>query len=209
MYIVCTPYSVQIFFGSYFDIVRMPLMDHVHILTLGGTIDKDYPKLTSGYAFEFGEESAAERILKSHPNLGISYEIKSISKKDSLEITQQDWESLYDAITGIIKSLDDNNQVVQRIVVTHGTDTMIDTATFLDRCLDPKAKERVVIAFTGATKPERFVDSDASFNLGCAIAATSVCSPSVVICMNGNVVPCDKCIRDEASGLFLAKSSAR
>ena len=64
-------------------------VDHVHVLTLGGTIDKDYPKLTSGYAFEFGEKSAAERILKNHPNLSITYTFKSICKKDSLQITQQ------------------------------------------------------------------------------------------------------------------------
>ena len=178
----------------------------VHIFTTGGTIDKDYPQLTSGYAFEFGETSAAERILKAHPNLGICCKFHSISKKDSLEITDDDREVLENAIFRILCS----NYEMPRIVVTHGTDTMIETAKYIRNCLLERNQLflnfEYVIAFTGATKPERFVDSDASFNVGCAVAATSCCKPgSVVICMNGNVIPVDECVRDEASGLFRRK----
>ncbi len=176
----------------------------LYVFTLGGTIDKDYPKVTSGYAFEFGNESAVQRILEGHPNLGISYKIKSVCQKDSLEVTSDDRSKLCDGIVGIIET-----RRSSRIVVTHGTDTMIETAMYIKNMI--KAKEygnppHLVIAFTGATKPERFVDSDASFNVGCAVAATACCEPgSVVICMDGSMIPVEQCVRDEESGLFRRK----
>ncbi|KAK1737107.1 putative asparaginase [Skeletonema marinoi] len=180
----------------------------VYVFTLGGTIDKDYPKLTSGYAFEFGDESAAQRILETHPNLGISYKIKSICKKDSLEIAPNDRDNLCLEIENMIEMRRYHLESLLRIVVTHGTDTMIETAMYIKNKIKAKnwgLTPHFVIAFTGATKPERFVDSDASFNVGCAVAATSCpCEPwSVVICMNGNVIPVEQCVRDEASGLFM------
>lgn len=172
---------------------------HVHILSMGGTIDKDYPRLTAGYAFEFGDESAASRILNALPNSGIRFDVKSICRKDSLDISDDDRSLLLDAICDILERRSASSHNV-RIVITHGTDTMIETAQYVQNRLKDN---NAVIAFTGATKPERFIDSDASFNLGCAIAATSVCrSGSVVICMNGNVVTAEKCIRESASGLF-------
>ena len=76
----------------------MATINHVHVLTMGGTIDKDYPRLTSGYAFEFGDEAAASRILNAHPNLGITFDVTSICKKDSLEVTDDDRKLLFDAI---------------------------------------------------------------------------------------------------------------
>mmetsp|Transcript_28042 Transcript_28042/g.51246 ORF Transcript_28042/g.51246 Transcript_28042/m.51246 type:complete len:184 (+) Transcript_28042:80-631(+) len=180
----------------------MPNMsNHIHVITMGGTIDKDYPRLTSGYAFEFGDESAASRILNAHPNLGVSFDVKSICKKDSLEITDHDRGLLFDAIFKTFKSSSSSSSSQNpRIVVTHGTDTMIETALALQRELGDS--NCASIAFTGATKPERFIDSDASFNVGLAVGATSVCSPgSVVICMNGNVVPAEECMRT-GDGIF-------
>ena len=188
----------------------------VKIFTLGGTIDKDYPKLTSGYAFEFGDQSAAERIMKNHPNLGVSFSIESVCKKDSLEITHNDRVELLRAIKHYqedVKRLDDeeisrfDDHFCMRIVVTHGTDTMIETAMYIKDKLNEGHRMGdipFVVAFTGATKPERFVDSDASFNLGFAVAATAGFFPSgsVMICMNGNVIPVEECVRDEESGLF-------
>lgn len=183
----------------------------LHVFTLGGTIDKDYPKLTSGYAFEFGDESAAQRILENHPNLGISYKIESVCKKDSLEITAKDRRDLLLQIK-VATEMRSNKCDLLRIVVTHGTDTMIETAQYIKKALledeDFASKPQYVIAFTGATKPERFVDSDASFNVGCAVAATACCEPgSIVICMNGNVIPVEQCERDEESGLFRRKNT--
>ena len=181
---------------------------HVHIITMGGTIDKDYPCLTSGYAFEFGEHSAASRILEAHPNLGISYDVTSVCKKDSREINDADRKKLLSEIQRIVNETNSNGNSEStkiRIVVTHGTDTMIETAKYVHEKLseDPPDNVQISIAFTGATKPERFVDSDAAFNLGSAISATALCSEriSTVICMNGNVAAAAKCSRYE-NGVF-------
>ena len=166
---------------------------------MGGTIDKDYPRTIAGYAFEFGEDTAASRILNAHPNLGITFEAKSICRKDSLDVTDTDRDLLFHAIYTILARQPPSSHHA-RILVTHGTDTMIETAQYVHNRMKESS---AVIAFTGATKPERFTDSDASFNLGCAIAATSVCKAgSIVICMNGNVVPAENCIREAGSGLF-------
>lgn len=180
--------------------------NHVSIVTMGGTIDKDYPRLTSGYAFEFGDESAASRVLTAHPNLGFTYDVTSICKMDSLEVTDRERELLADAVREIIAKRSATAPRGLRIVVTHGTDTMIETAKYLQDRINGQG---AVVAFTGATKPERFIDSDASFNLGSAISATSSCPPnSTVICMNGNVIAVEDCVRDETSGLFIRKTKS-
>jgi L-asparaginase len=182
--------------------------NHVHILTMGGTIDKDYPKLLGGYAFEYVEEAAATRILNTHPNLGITYDVTSVCKKDSLEMTNADRDLLCQAIRRILAHRPHSSSVA-RIVITHGTDTMIETARYVLMRISGDNTFDFAIAFTGATKPERFVDSDASFNLGAAISATSICSPgSIVICMNGNVIPVmGECTRDEKLGIFIRSST--
>ena len=170
----------------------------VHIFTMGGTIDKDYPRFTAGYAFEFGDIPAAKHILDHHPNLGITYHVTSISKKDSQEITNDDRSLLANAIQKIAKQRQST-----RIIVTHGTDTMIETAEYIEKELAEKLSQCVVV-FTGATKPAKFIDSDAAFNVGAAIAATSMGSlGDVLICMNGNGIPVSSCTRDVERGLFI------
>ncbi|KAL7526760.1 hypothetical protein ACHAXR_001637, partial [Thalassiosira sp. AJA248-18] len=147
--------------------------------------------------------SAASRILNAHPNLGVTFDVTSICRKDSLEVADNDRGLLFIAITKIMAKMSPSSPPT-RIVVTHGTDTMVETAQFIQKGLKDGLKENsAVVAFTGATKPERFIDSDAAFNVGLAVGATSACSPgSVVICMNGNVIPVEKCVREETSGLF-------
>jgi L-asparaginase len=184
----------------------MTANNHVNIITMGGTIDKDYPRLTSGYAFEFGEEAAASRILKNHPNLGVTYEITCVGKKDSQEINDDDRKKLMIEILRIVRSTCGDTVLNKvRIVVTHGTDTMIETAKYVRKQLrdNSPGSMPISIVFTGATKPERFVDSDAAFNLGSAISVTAVDHKgiSVMICMNGNVIPADECGRHE-NGVF-------
>lgn len=179
---------------------------YVHILTMGGTIDKDYPKLLGGYAFEYGEEAAATRIL-THSNLGITYDVTSVCKKDSLEMTNDDRDLLCQAIRRILAHRPHGSSAA-RIVITHGTDSMIETARYVHMRISGDNPFDFAIAFTGATKPERFVDSDASFNLGAAISATSICSPgSIVICMNGNVIPGGECTRDGKLGIFVRSTT--
>jgi L-asparaginase len=122
-----------------------------------------------------------------------------VCKKDSTEITDTDREAVCAAVRGTEST---------RVVITHGTDTMIETARFL---LHSGAAANKSVAFTGAMKPERFKDSDASFNMGAAVAATSSvpASPagSVVVCMGGNVIDCMSCKRDLETGFFVSMDS--
>jgi L-asparaginase len=152
----------------------------------GGTIDKDYPRSQKGYAFEIGEP-AVERILeKVHPSF--DFEVVSLLKKDSLDMTEKDRERILEAC---------QKADADKIVVTHGTDTMIETARKLSR-----VKNKAIV-LTGAMKPEKFVDSDASFNVGVALGALSVLSNGVYVAMNGLVLPWNKVKRDERSGRFV------
>jgi L-asparaginase len=157
----------------------------ISIIQTGGTIDKDYPKKTKGYCFEISEP-AIKRILDKIKPL-FSYEIISAFKKDSLDITTKD-RNLLKKLCSELK----NN----KIIITHGTDTMIDTGHYL-RDVNDK-----VIILTGAFFPERFKDSDAEFNLGVAIGALGLLEKGVYIAMNGIVFPIEKCERDNESGDF-------
>jgi len=163
----------------------------VTVITTGGTIDKDYPR-QGGYAFEFGETSAAARIVERMvPPTSLDVAFLAVCQKDSTEITAADRVLLSNAI---------RTAPNDRIVVTHGTDTLIQSAQFVQQSHAATGKR---VVFTGAVQPERFRDSDASFNLGGAIAATELLPPSsVFICMGGRVIPADKCVRDPISGRF-------
>jgi L-asparaginase len=139
------------------------------IFTVGGTIDKIYFDQKSKY--EVGEP-AIEEILKES-NVTLAYECERILQKDSLELTDADRRLIYDAVQA-----DPHRQ----IVITHGTDTMIQTA----KTLQPLAGERVIV-LTGAMMPARFRESDAIFNIGGAIIAAQTLPPGVYIVMNGQV----------------------
>ena len=170
------------------------LASQLAVLAVGGTIDKDYPRAHSGYAFEICDP-AAERMLASMPFLNVDWRVESVCQKDSTELTDTDRELL---VAAVQRAPED------RIVVTHGTDTMIQTALFLHNSGAASSKS---VAFIGAMKPERFKDSDASFNLGAAVAATAILPPGqVVLAMGGNVVNCTTAERDLQTGLFVSKA---
>ena len=76
---------------------------------------------------------------------------------------------------------------------------MIQSAQFIARSVCSKDK---AIVFTGAFRPERLKDSDAAFNVGCAIGALNVLQRGVFVCMNGRVLSSERCRRDESSGKF-------
>jgi L-asparaginase len=160
------------------------------IIQTGGTIDKDYPRLTKGWAFEI-TDSAAERILERvHPSF--QYEVEYLLKKDSQDITDEDRKLIAEAC---IRSKH------KRILITHGTDSMIETAAYLAKEINDKT-----IVLTGATKPERFKDSDAEFNVGTAIGASESLPNGVYIAMHGRVLPYDKTIRETSTGKFVEKT---
>ena len=152
----------------------------------GGTIDKDYPRTQKGYAFEI-KEPAVERILqKAHPNF--DYKVIPLLKKDSQDITEQDRERIRETC----ESVD-----ADKIVITHGTDTMLETAQKLNGI-----KNKVII-LTGAIRPEKFVDSDASFNVGAAIGAINILSKGVYVALNGRIYPWNKVKRNKKTGQFV------
>ena len=144
---------------------------NILFIQTGGTIDKEYPKKTQGYAFEIGAP-AVHKILK---NLNPSFDLEVLSccKKDSLEITDSDRSRLVHMI---------NSHSFTKIIVTHGTDTIIDTGLFLEKHVKNKT-----VLLTGAMLPERFKDSDAAINLGAAIAAVQLKPSGVFIAMHGIV----------------------
>jgi L-asparaginase len=142
----------------------------IRFITTGGTIDKIYFDDLS--QFEVGE-SQIQHIL--HEGLvDFDYEVVPLLHKDSLDITAEDRQTLHAYIAA-----DEGD----RYVVTHGTDSMVDTAKVLAD-LDGK-----VIVLTGALTPARFKSTDAMFNVGMAVAAAQLARPGVYIAMSGQVFP--------------------
>jgi len=152
----------------------------------GGTIDKDYPKSQGGYAFEIGEPASVSILKKLDPSF--DYEIITAFKKDSLELNDEDRQILADMI---------RERQEKHVIITHGTDTLLESAAVLAKNLDGKT-----VVLTGAMRPERFQNSDAPINMGCAIATASLAEPDIYIAMHGIVKPWNKMKRDKATGKF-------
>ena len=140
----------------------------IKFLTTGGTIDKVY--FDSKNEYEVGPPQVAE--LLHDANATFEYEIESILRKDSLDLTDADRRLIRDRVAA---------DPCARIVVTHGTDTMIQTAQAL------AGISGKTIVLTGSMQPARFRVTDAEFNLGTAIAAVQVLPPGVYIAMNGRI----------------------
>lgn len=160
-------------------------MDEILVLTTGGTIDKQYFDALSQYAIT---DSVIAGLLKTgrvlHP-----FRIEEVMRKDSLEIDADDREALAERVEASANT---------HIVITHGTDTMTETAKRLARI---PGKTMVLV---GALAPARFAESDATFNLGMAFATAQVAPPGVYITMNGSVFRGDKVVKDRELGRFVA-----
>ena len=154
-------------------------------MTTGGTIDKIYFDALS--QFEVGE-SQVEHILREGL-VQFDYEIVSLLQKDSLEITAADRADLRHYI---------ENDDASLYVITHGTDTMAETAEALQG-LDDKT-----IVLTGALTPARFRTTDAIFNVGMAVAAVQVAPPGVYIAMSGQVFPAGEVRKNRSENRFEA-----
>ncbi|GGA86524.1 asparaginase [Arenimonas soli] len=143
-------------------------MQELLVVTTGGTIDKVYFDDKSD--FQIGEPQIG-RILQE---LGVAFRftVIPILRKDSLHITAQDRELLRATIAA---------QPATHVLVTHGTDTMVDTAKVL------AAIPGKTIILTGALNPARFRGSDAEFNVGTAVGAVQSLPPGVYIAMNGRI----------------------
>jgi len=138
-------------------------------VTTGGTIDKIYFDTKNG--FEIGEPQVMKVLREA--NVDVECELVPLLRKDSLDLTDEDRRKIFDAIADRPERL---------FVVTHGTDTMVDTAKVL---LDLPADKTVVL--TGAMQPARFRVTDAVFNISAAMMAVQLQPPGVYICMNGRL----------------------
>jgi L-asparaginase len=156
---------------------------HIRFITTGGTIDKIYFDALS--QFEVGE-SQLQAIL-GEALVDFEYDVVPFLQKDSLEIDDADRAKLRDFIAA-----DDGTYYV----ITHGTDTMPETAEVL------AGLEGKTIVLTGALSPARFRTTDAVFNVGMAVAAAQAGKPGVYIAMSGQVFEAGAVRKNRAENRF-------
>ncbi len=163
----------------------MPPM-HLHIITTGGTIDKIYFDAKSDY--QVGDPVIVELLRRMQA--GFEFSVSSPLRKDSLDMTAEDRR----LIRNHVEKADSPH-----ILITHGTDGMVDTA----RSLAGIADKHIVL--TGALQPAAFSQTDAIFNIGCAIGAVQSKPPGVYIAMNGVVFDADNVIKNVSENRFEAQ----
>ncbi len=155
----------------------------IEIFTTGGTIDKQYFDAKSDY--QVGEPQIVELLREA--NITLDYRVTPLLRKDSLELTDADRELIRTAI---------GKTTATRIVITHGTDTMIDTGKTLHGLTDK------TIVLTGSMQPARFRTTDAVFNVASAITAAQTLPPGVYIAMNGRIFDPQSCRKNIEENRF-------
>ncbi len=140
----------------------------IKIFSVGGTIDKIYFDQKSIY--EVGEPQVITILREA--NTSLEFECESVLKKDSLDMTDDDRRHIEQKI---------RSEPCIHIIITHGTDTMIETAKSLMTITDK------TIVLTGAIEPARSKTSDASFNIGSAVVAIQLLPHGIYIVMNGQI----------------------
>ncbi len=156
----------------------------IEIFTTGGTIDKVYFDALSEY--QIGPTALTDILAEN--NVFIPHSVKQLMRKDSLELTDQD--------RGVIHAAVSASDAAQ-ILITHGTDTMVQTARKL---MDIKGK---TIVLTGAMQPATLRASDAEFNVGFALAAAQTLPAGVYIAMNGQIFDPATTQKDRAGHRFV------
>lgn len=156
----------------------------IRLYVTGGTFDKEYNEI-SGELF-FKDSHVREMLKLGRCNLDVH--IRTLMMIDSTEMTDVDRELIRKACA---ESSDDH------IVVTHGTDTMSETARFLGESVEGKT-----IVLTGALVPYTFGSSDGLFNLGSALAFAQTLPPGVYVAMNGRIFDWNNVRKNRASGFF-------
>ncbi len=156
----------------------------IQIFITGGTFDKEYNELNGNLYFR--DTHLKEMLEQGRSQLNVN--IRSLMMIDSLEMTEQDREII---LTHCRKSTAD------RIVITHGTDTMVESAHYLAEHLKDKT-----IVLTGAMIPIVFGSSDGLFNMGAAMAYVQTLDKGVYIAMNGQYFEYDNVRKNKAKGLF-------
>lgn len=156
----------------------------IRILVTGGTFDKEYDEINGKLDFE--QTHVPEMLKLGRCNLQI--EVRTIMMIDSLDMTDSDREIILHSC----KHADED-----RIIITHGTDTMSETAQYLASRIQDKT-----IILTGAMIPYKFGSSDGFFNLGASIAYAQTLPNGVYVCMNGRVYSWDNVRKNKKTGFF-------
>ena|SRR5579875_2107015 len=156
----------------------------IRIFITGGTFDKEYNELTGQLYFK---DSHLPEMLELGRNL-VPVQIRTLMMVDSLEMTDDDRQLIAEHC---LKSKED------KIIITHGTDTMAETA----KVLTQKVKNKTVV-LTGAMVPYKFGSSDGLFNLGSALAFVQTLPAGVYVAMNGRYFSGDNVRKNKLTGEF-------
>jgi L-asparaginase len=157
------------------------------VVVTGGTFDKEYHELTGTLAFR--DTHIPEMLRLGRCRLDVV--IEPLMMIDSLDMTDTDREAIARHCRGAVE---------HRLVVTHGTDTMVETARVLAAGAPAAAEKTIVL--TGAMIPYAFGSSDGLFNLGSALSFVQVLAPGVYIAMNGRYFPWNGVRKNRQTGVF-------
>jgi len=165
----------------------------IAILVTGGTFDKQYNELSGTLAFN--ETHVPEMLRLGRCRVDVV--VRQLMMIDSLEMTGAERRSIADACLASSES---------RIVITHGTDTMVETARLLAAAMQDGPPEgghyRKTVVLTGAMVPYAFGSSDGLFNLGSALSFAQTLPAGVYIAMNGRAFAWNDVRKNRASGIF-------
>ena len=156
----------------------------IKIFVTGGTFDKDYDEKNGRLYFKKTHMNEILALGRSK----VEVNIETLMMLDSLDIKKKDRELIVKKCTAAIE---------HHIVITHGTDTMVDTA----RAIGDKHLEKTIV-LTGAMIPYKFGTSDGLFNIASALAYVQTLPHGVYIAMNGRVFLHNKVIKNRATGIF-------
>jgi L-asparaginase len=161
----------------------------IRILVTGGTFDKEYNELNGSLYFQ--DTHLPEMLRLGRSRLDVS--VRTLMMIDSLEMTDADRALIVEQCRQASES---------RLLITHGTDTMVETARALATAQIPESGKTIVL--TGAMIPYAFGSSDGLFNLGSALSFVQVLPPGVYIAMNGRYFPWDCVRKNKETGVFEA-----
>lgn len=162
----------------------------IRVFITGGTFDKEYDEL-SGRLY-FRDSHLPEMLTLGRCTLPLA--VTTLFMIDSLEMTADQRQHLVERCHAVEES---------HIVITHGTDTMAETARLLDAGVQGKT-----IVLTGAMVPYKFGSSDGMFNLGSALAFAQTLPPGVYVAMNGRCFPAQLVEKNRATGMFTARPAS-
>ena len=165
-------------------------MATVYAITTGGTIKKVYSEQTG---IVTNSDNKIDRYLARLRFSDLEVNIVPLMNKDSLEMTDQDRLVLVGMVRAILKEN-------APIVITHGTDTMVETALYLQQVLEAPV---MPIVLTGAMTPLGFEGSDGLQNLTESLLAVQLIRPDVYVVIHGRVYPADRVRKDHLQGRFV------